>query len=298
MTLDAELKALAVQEDLPADLVWRLLGHPEARRSAALLRKDLTPELMEEIIRLGSARTLAANGFVPAVHRARFADSPEPPVRAAVAASITDEPAGVLERLAADRDPSVRWFLAMNEHLPPELLAVLAEDPEPSVRASVVSHCRNVPEPVRRALLTDSDPDVRRDAASVYSPPADLLPALLADPQTRAVAVRYAGPSAELAADPDPWVRTAVAGHPDLPAELRDLLTGDPDVFVRNEIAARSDTPATLRDSIVGTLTTDSPVADWFLSFRRNTHTCPPRAPAPPGLTREQAEALLARAGL
>ncbi|MEU9713996.1 hypothetical protein [Streptomyces sp. NPDC047976] len=298
MTLDAELRALAVQEDLPADLVWRLLGHPEARHSAALLRKDLTPELMEEIVRLGSARTLAANGFVPAVRRARFAESPEPLVRAAVAASITDEPPGLLARLAADPDPAVRVFLAMNEHLPPALLAVLADDPEPSVRASLVSHCRHAPEPVRRALLTDPDPQIRSGAASVYSPPADLLPALLADPQTRAAAVRYAGPSAELAADPDAGVRRAVAAHPDLSAELRDLLAGDRDLFVRNEIAARADTPATLRDSIVATLTTDNPVADWLLSLRRNTHPCPPPAAAPPRLTREQAEDLLARAGL
>ncbi|MEU3794002.1 hypothetical protein [Streptomyces fructofermentans] len=298
MNLDAELSALAVQEDLPADLVRRLLQHPQARRSAALLRKDLTPELMEEIIRLGSARSLAANGSVPAKFRARFADSPEPLVRAAVAASVTDEPPGLLARLAADRDPSVRAFLAMNEHLPPGLLAVLAVDPEPSVRSSVVDHWRHAPEPVRRAWLTDSDPSIRRAAASVCSPPADLLPALLADPQTRAIAVRYAGPSPELAADPDSAVRKAVAAHPDLPAELRDLLAGDRDAFVRNEIAARADTPSTLRDSIVATLTTDDPVADWFLSFRRSTHTCPPPTPAPPKLTREQAEDLLACASL
>ncbi|MFJ1568820.1 hypothetical protein ACIOG8_32210 [Streptomyces erythrochromogenes] len=150
---------------------------------------------MEEIIRLGSARSLAANGYVPAECRARFADSPEPLVRAAVAASVTDEPPGLLARLAADRDPSVRFFLAMNEHLPPGLLAVLAEDPDPSVRSSVVNHWRHPPEPVRRAFLRDPDPDIRRAAASVHSPPADLLPALLADPQTRAIAVRYAGPT-------------------------------------------------------------------------------------------------------
>ncbi|MFJ2596830.1 hypothetical protein [Streptomyces erythrochromogenes] len=89
-----------------------------------------------------------------------------------------------------------------------------------------------------------------------------------------------------------------MATHPDLPAELLDLLAGDRDAFVRNEIAARADIPSALRDSIVATLTTDDPVADWFLSFRRNTHTCPPPPPAPPRLTREQAEDLLACAGL
>ncbi|MEU3908881.1 hypothetical protein AB0F20_34625 [Streptomyces goshikiensis] len=298
MNLDAELSALAVQEDLPADVVWRLLQHPQARRSAALMRKDLTAASIEEVIRLGSARSLAANTHVPARVRARLAEHPEPSVRAAVAASVADEPPGLWTRLADDQDPCVRSFLAMNEHLPPELLAALAEDPEPSVRSNVVQYWRQAPEPVRRALLTDSDPNVRRSAASAYLPPADLVPVLLADPDTRAIAVRHADPSPELARDPDSGVRGAVAAHPNLPAELRAVLAADPDVFVRNTIAARPDTPSPLRERLVATLATDAPLTEWSLSFQRNPHTCPPPTPAPPRLTREQAEDLLDRAGL
>lgn len=264
----------------------------------ALLRRDLTEELTDELIRLGSARSLAANSSVPAQVRARLAQHPEPSVRAAVAASVEDEPSGLLDRLADDPDPSVRSFLAMNEHVPMELLARLAGDPEPSVRSSVIQYWRHAPEAVRRALLTDADPKIRRDAVSKYSPPADLLPVLLADTVTRSRAVRYVDPSPELAADPDSGVREAVAAHPKLPAELRDLPAGDPDVFVRNAIAARQDTPAALRENLVTTLTSDDPITEWVLSFRRPPHTCPPRAPAPPNLTREQAEDLLARAGL
>ncbi|MET7365939.1 hypothetical protein ABZS61_08915 [Streptomyces sp. NPDC005566] len=298
MNLDAELSALAVQEDLPADLVWRLLRHPQARRSAALLRSDLTAESMEEVIRLGSARSLAANSSVPAEVRARLAEHPELSVRAAVAASVADDPPGLLARLAGDPDPSVRTFLAMNEHLPAELLALLAEDAEPSVRSSVIGNWRHAPEPVRRALLTDSDPNIRRSAASAYSPPTDLVPVLLADPETRAIAVRYTDPSPELAADPDSGVREAVAAHPNLPAELRDVLAADGDVFVRNAIADRQDTPSTLRESLSAALETDDPWVEWIQSSARTPHTCPPPAPAPPRLTREQAESLLARAGL
>ncbi|MEY2272750.1 hypothetical protein AB8A24_27520, partial [Streptomyces sp. BF23-19] len=83
MELDAELSALATQEDLPADLVRRLLQHSGARRSVALLRRDLTDELIGEIIDLGSVRTLAANSSVPSRIRARFAEHPEPAVRCA-----------------------------------------------------------------------------------------------------------------------------------------------------------------------------------------------------------------------
>ncbi|MFF2780348.1 hypothetical protein ACFVU3_36255 [Streptomyces sp. NPDC058052] len=298
MDLDTELSALAAQEDLPSDLVWRLLRHPVARRSMALRRRDLTEQLIEEIIKLGSARSLAANTFVPADVRARLAEHPEPSVRCGVAASAADEPPGLLARLADDPDPSVRSFLAMNDHLSPELLARLASDPEPSVRSSIVQHWRDAPDWVRRALLTDADPNVRRDSASAYSLPADLLPGLLADPVTRAAAVPYAAPSRDLATDPDSAVREVTAAHPDLPAGLRELLAEDPDVFVRNAIAARPDTSLALRERIVAGVETDNPLAEWILSSRHNPHTCPAPAPAPPNLTREQAEVLLAKAGL
>ncbi|MCX5077915.1 hypothetical protein OG321_36280 [Streptomyces sp. NBC_00424] len=296
MELDAELSALAAQEDLPADLVRRLLRHQGARRSVALLRRDLTDELIAEIIDLGSVRTLAANSSLPSRIRALFAEHPEPAVRCAVAASVTDEPPGLLACLAADPDPSVRSFLAMNEHLPTELLALLAADSEAGVRSSVIQRRRGVPDEVRRMLLTDTDPGIRSGSVRAFAPPADLLPGLLADPATRAAAVAHAVPSAELAADPDSDVREAIAAHPDLPPGLRDLLAGDQDFFVRNTIAARPDTPPALRERVVATLEPDSPVAEWMLSF--STHTCPPAAPAPPHLSRQQAEALLARAGL
>ncbi|MFD7079244.1 hypothetical protein [Streptomyces sp. NPDC059918] len=298
MELDAELSALAAQEDLPADLVRRLLQHPGARRTVALLRRDLTDDLIAEIIDLGSVRTLAANSSVPSQIRARFAEHPEPAVRCAVAASVRDEPLGLLARLAADPDPSVRSFLAMNEHLPAELLALLASDSEASVRSSVIQRWRDVPDDVRRMLLTDADPGIRSGSVRASVPPADLLPGLLADPATRAAAVAHAVPTPELAADPDSDVREAVAAHPDLPAGLRDLLAADQDIFVRNAIAARSDIPPTMREQIVATLEPDGPVAEWTLSFLRDTRTCPRAAPPPPRRTRQQAESLLAQAGL
>ncbi|MFI1582812.1 hypothetical protein [Embleya sp. NPDC020630] len=58
MSLEAELDALAAQKDLAPDLVWRLLRHPQARRTAALLRRDLTEAMIEEIIALGSIRSI------------------------------------------------------------------------------------------------------------------------------------------------------------------------------------------------------------------------------------------------
>ncbi|MFF4268237.1 hypothetical protein ACFY7Y_41255 [Streptomyces virginiae] len=40
--------------------------------------------------------------------------------------------------MAADPDPLVRQFLTMNDHLPPELLARVAADPDSSVRSGVI----------------------------------------------------------------------------------------------------------------------------------------------------------------
>jgi hypothetical protein len=65
MSLDAELLELATQEDVPPDLLRRLVRHSGARRQVALHRDDLPLELIEEIISLGSARTLAANSSLP-----------------------------------------------------------------------------------------------------------------------------------------------------------------------------------------------------------------------------------------
>ncbi|MCX5297442.1 hypothetical protein OG898_13275 [Streptomyces sp. NBC_00193] len=73
---------------------------------------------------------------------------------------------------------------------------------------------------------------------------------------------------ARLAADPDPSVRSFLAMNEHLPAELLALLAAESEASV------------------------------WMLSFSRGTHTCPPAAPAPPNLTRQQAESLLAQAGL
>ncbi|MFB8242677.1 HEAT repeat domain-containing protein [Kitasatospora purpeofusca] len=296
MDLDFELGALAAQEDLPAPLVRRLLQHPVARREAARLRRDLTGEQIEEIIALGSGHALAANPWVPAPVKARLAEHPDPTLRYAAAASATDEPPGLLARLADDADPLVRSFLTMNENLPAELVARLARDPDPDVRKWLPQHCRHVPQAVRRALFTDADPDVRRAAVAFWPPPTDLLPDLLADPSTRACAARHSPPTPELARDPDPAVRRAVAAHPDLPPELRDLLAQDPDILVRNEIACRTDTPPHLREQLAPTLTTQDPAEAFLLGNR--SHTCPSPDPAPPALTENQAQVLLARAGL
>ncbi len=298
MSLDTELLELAAQEDVSQALLSRLIRHSGARRHIALLRQDLTPELTEEIICLGSARTLAANSSLPAVTRAQLVEHPQTEVRAALAANASDDPPGILLRLSQDPEPFVRSFLAMNDRLDPVIRAGLATDPNPSVRGSLAQHWGDAPEPVRRTLLTDPDPEIRRAAVHAYVPPPDLLPGLLADSATRAGAIRFAEPTADLAADPDADVRQALAEHPALPTSVRDLLAADTDVLVRSTVAARPDTPPVLREALEATLRSNDPAEQWLVGFNR--HQCPPAAerPATAARSREQAEDLLARAGL
>ncbi|MFE5560308.1 hypothetical protein [Streptomyces sp. NPDC056544] len=148
--------------------------------------------------------------------------------------SVRDEPLGLLARLAADPNPSVRSFLAMNEHLPTEvlaLLALLAADSEARVRLLVIQSWRDVPDDVRRMLLTDADPGICVAVRGQPSFPRTSCPGCW---QIRrpAAAAAHAVPATELAADPDSDVREVVAAHPYLPPGLRDLLAGDRDIFV------------------------------------------------------------------
>ncbi|MFE4800002.1 hypothetical protein ACFRFL_34505 [Streptomyces sp. NPDC056708] len=98
--------------------------------------------------------------------------------------------------------------------------------------------------------------------------PADLLPTLLADPVTRAGAVRHrtldADTARRLADDPDEEVRKELAEHPDLPPQLRDVLADDPSPQVRLRIFARQDTPESTRAAIHAQILSDAPPPDWL----------------------------------
>ncbi|WP_230415780.1 hypothetical protein [Micromonospora tarapacensis] len=76
----------------------------------------------------------------------------------------------------------------------------------------------------------------------------------LADPVTRAGAVRHALLTTELATrlagDPDHQVRRQVAEHPQLPPPARDLLAKDSSANVRVGVFSRSDTPEPVRHRV------------------------------------------------
>ncbi|MFD7734641.1 hypothetical protein ACFV6F_30200 [Kitasatospora phosalacinea] len=261
------LAGLAENPALPADLVDRLLAAPHHRYALAR-RPDLTePQLAALIDR--DAHAVALNRHLPPQLRRRLAAHPDPSVRVALIVSATDsdEDRDLFERFAADPAPGVRKELAESDRTPADLRARLAHDPDPDVRAALAQWWTTAPEPVRRTLLTDPEGSVRAAACATYFrrlphpvPPADLVPALLADPLTRAGAAAHCDPATtdleRLATDPDPDVRRALATHPGLPAALCGRLAADPRALVRLAVLTRPDTPAAeraaLHDSVTG----------------------------------------------
>lgn len=104
---------------------------------------------------------------------------------------------GVLTSPAGEGD---RAMIAVNPTLPPDVVVLLAADPDPEVRGRI-AHRADLGAAERRALVADPDPEVRARVARR----ADLGPA-----ERRA-----------LATDPDPEVRLAVSVHPALSEEER-----------------------------------------------------------------------------
>ncbi|GLW57653.1 hypothetical protein [Kitasatospora phosalacinea] len=263
------LAGLAENPALPAHLLDRLVAasHRSHNLRYALARRpDLTAPHLDTLI-AHDAHAVALSRHLPKPVRRRLAAHPDPSVRTALVVSAApDEERDLFERFATDPAPEVRKELAQSDHTPADLRARLAHDPDPEVRATLGQWWTAAPEPVRRSLLTDPEGSVRAAACATYFcrlphpvPPADLVPALLADPLTRAGAVAHCDPAATdlagLAADPDPEVRHALAAHPGLPAELRDRLAADPGARVRLAVFARPDTPAADRAALYASVT-------------------------------------------
>ncbi|GGW96002.1 hypothetical protein GCM10010297_17320 [Streptomyces malachitofuscus] len=276
--LDEVVEGLAENSALPPEFVRRLLVHRRGHGGVAR-RTDLSDGVIAEIIALDDHRlihALALNRRLPHAFRMTLAEHPDATIRAAVVVGADGgAPRELFERLLGDSDPGVREYLAQSDHVPEDLRARQAADPEPRVRVALAQWWTQAPEAVRRLLLTDRENVVRAAACATYYrhlphpvPPADLLPALLTDPVTRAGAVRHctldAVSARRLAGDRDPEVREEVAGHPDLPALLRDDLAGDPVPQVRLRIFARQDTPEPVRAAIHARLLSEVPARDWL----------------------------------
>ncbi|MFE2163925.1 hypothetical protein ACFXB3_02400 [Streptomyces sp. NPDC059447] len=275
--LDKVVDGLAENPALPSELVHRLLGYRKGLGRVAK-RPDLSDGVIAEIIATDDhwlTHSLALNRSLPQAFRMILAEHPDPAIRRALVVAADGAPRELFELLLDDGDPQVREHLAESDHMPADLRTRLAADPNPKVRATLAQWWTTAPEPVRRLLLTDPDDSVRAGACATYFrrlphpiPPADLVPDLLADPVTRAGAVRHCrldtATAHRLAEDPNDEVREELAEHPDLPPALRDKLAQDPNLRVALRVFARQDTPEPIRAAIHAQIVSDVPPLDWL----------------------------------
>ncbi|HYN94292.1 MAG TPA: HEAT repeat domain-containing protein [Pilimelia sp.] len=273
----------------PSDAVRRLIRSPALAEQVAWRRTDIPDGLAQTILDSGhlpAAEFLGLNDALPTRIRWRLATHPSPTVRAAAAGHAVPErvrpgcevPPALLAHLASDPDPLVRARVAEHSATPDEVRAGLAADREPSVRKTVAERWTQAPDAVRRCLLTDPDPEVRAAALSPWHspPPPELHADLLGHDATRHLVLPYIrltpDAAAELAASPDDMVRAALAAHPGLPPSTRERLAHDPEVVVRVYLVTNPATPEGLRTQILAGLDAEQGPANGFLIpyFLRN----------------------------
>ncbi|WP_415949029.1 PE-PGRS family protein [Streptomyces sp. KLOTTS4A1] len=229
-------------QSLPADLIDRLVAHPDWKVRGALVdtgSDQLSPEQWSRV-------ALAEDD-----DRRRFSI-----VVCAVDYRASLTPAAY-ERLAADPVPRIRAEVARLKDLPAALARELLADPAAEVRRSA---CRamwpRLDAEERRTLLADPAPDVRVEARGLHhrahpvtradfeSGELGHAPALIPDALLDPDLTRH------LAAHPDPALRDALAENPRLPPDLIAALAEDPDPGVRWTVSLRSDLTETQRGAI------------------------------------------------
>ncbi|QKW20384.1 hypothetical protein HUT16_16090 [Kitasatospora sp. NA04385] len=141
------------------------------------------------------------------------------------AASVRHFDEDCLRHLLDHPDKGVRLHLAENELLTPDTLAVLARDPEPTVRSRVA---------VR--------PDATEELRAEIEPG---LPTRLPSWWMHWVEDQHGDPAAmrQLAASASTRVREAVAGARTLPPDVLDLLSRDPATSVRYALVHHNEAP-------------------------------------------------------
>jgi len=106
--------------------------------------------------------------------------TPEEAARLHPAPPVTASKIARLRLLAADRNPKIRESAASSYHLPDDVFAQLAHDPDEGVRACVARN-ETTPCEVLRSLADDESERVRGFLAVNYFVPADVMERLADD---------------------------------------------------------------------------------------------------------------------
>ncbi|MBG0562295.1 hypothetical protein [Actinoplanes aureus] len=230
----ARLRGLAANPALPDELFRRLLDHPEAGRWVVTRRRAWSDEAFDIIAGHPDDRLraeLAESWAVTGAQRARLVGDPSVRVRVMLADGSFGHhdpmPVEAYQRLAEDPNPKVRMFLTLPRKLPHEVLEKFAESPLAELAAAA------------RAALSDP-----------WRPEPDTFAAGEAETLARSEAV------------PD---RCRAAGAPELPADLVAELAADPDRYVRLLISMRPELTEEQQAAIDYRVGPDDrlPVLDW-----------------------------------
>lgn len=158
-------------------VIPRLLTHPSAGEEIAAIFADLH----------GARGLRDALSLAPRVprawveHAARSADA----ALRATAARHENAPADLVEALATDREPFVRAAVAVRARLDDALRARLSRDPIARVRREV-ARCPHTPAHLIWILADDPEPEVRAQVAVHAATPEAIAAHIHADPAVRA----------------------------------------------------------------------------------------------------------------
>ncbi len=234
------LDGLAANPAAPPDVLLRLAAVPRAAKEMAWRQPNLPSTVVERLLITGDSTVALAldSPQQSDATRQRIAEHPDACIRDA-RSRFVDHSIGVGNRVRPDD---------LAAYAGPGGLVGLARHEDPVLRAAVAGTWEAMPVALRRELLADPDPRVRKAAAGYPHPsaPADLHAVLLADEATRAEVASYATLTEEAVREcltGDEELRGAVAVNPTLPQPARDRLAQDPSPYVRSRVLLRQDLP-------------------------------------------------------
>jgi len=173
-----------------------------------------------------------------------------------IVARRSDTPLTALERLVATESHEfVLKGLTRNPSLTPELLARLAEHPNPEVRSHLIDNPSLTPE-LWQQLTADGAKSVRGAIANFPGSPIAVLETLATDEETEIRAAVAARDSASLSVleilsrDAAVIVRAAVAANTNTPEQILERLAGDEKIEVRRAVAENPATPTSILESL------------------------------------------------
>ncbi|WP_090104966.1 hypothetical protein [Lentzea jiangxiensis] len=249
--MNAVLEGLASNPALPGHLLDRLVTRPELAWELAS-RNDLSSDHVRALLAHGDSAVVSELLF-KGLARPENVPIPDESVALAVVEHPDADPA-LARVLAFHPDPAIRSRLPeWAHHLAPDVVDLLAADPDPEVVAGLVTF-HAVPPALALSLSRHPSPDVRRAlAASPHTPPAVL--ARLGPSAARELASNPSTPAA-LAAElvRHHEARYFLASRPDLPPAVYEQLASEIEPGPLSALAVNPAVPVAVLRRLSGVL--------------------------------------------